>query len=218
MVINTGIEKSKTLVYLLLLFLSISNLKANFYLLTKGGITIPYETTIVGSIEKLLNKYGLELPADGDFGNPNRLGFGMNYSSGYNFTNSFSVTLTTGYWYYRNLNKYGLFTFKTIPFNLGIEHNILEFAHLKFVAGLEFPFFYNIALIESEVSIPGNDKLQRVIFSDNYLLYGLNFTSLIEYLFSERLSLNFSQIISYIPRSNKPLLFFNYFLGLKYWI
>lgn len=201
-----------------MVIISFAYSKANFYILTKGGITIPYETTIVGSIEKLLNKYGLELPADGDFGNPNRLGFGMNYSNGYNLTNSFSVTLTTGYWYYRNLNKYGLFTFKTIPFNIGIEHRILEFTDLKFLAGFEFPLFYNIARIESEISIPGNEKLQRVIFSDNFLLYGLNFNSLIEYLISERFSLNFSQIISYIPRSNKPLLYFNYFFGFKYWI
>ena len=182
------------------------------------GLTLPYETTIIGTIENLLKKYGLELPPDGDFGKPNRIGWGLNFSAGSTIFNKFQMSLNIGIWKYHNLNQYGLFKLKTIPINVGIEYRLLEFSPFNLFLGVEFPLFLNYTSIESEVKLPGKNTPQIITFLDNYSLYGLNFASNIDLNLIKSLDLSISQIISFIPRTNKPLLYFNYFIGLKYWL
>ena len=188
------------------------------YISSTAGITFPYETTIIGTIENLLNKYGLELPSDGDFGKPNRIGWALNFSAGYAFFTKFHTTIKTGIWKYHNLNQYGLFKLQTVPINIGVEYQVLQLSPFNFLFGVEFPLFLNYTSIESEVYLPGNLKPQVITFLDNYLLYGLNIVSNINLAFLKSLYLTVSHKISYIPRTNKPLLYFNYFLGLKFWV
>ncbi len=197
----------------MLLFLSFQS-RANFNIGAEGGLTLPYETTIVGSIGALLNKNGLELDKTADYGNPNRIGLGGNIVAQLPINFVFSVTGTFGVWYYRNLNNFGLFTLHTLPINFGLRYNYKIFSIVGFYA-LETLTFLNFSRIESDINI-GEEKY-FVVFKDHFLLLGISPIMGFTINLSEKLLFELSFRTSYIFRQvADDMLYFNIFGGFRY--
>lgn len=188
----------------------------NFNIGFDGGLTIPYETTIVGSIKQILEKNGLSLPENGDFGNPDKTGYGLNIKLNYKLTNQFDLTSIFGYWYYDNLNKYGLFTLKTLPFNIGIRYSFPVYFFYGFY-GIESLVYLNLSDLTSTVEFGGNKY--DVSFSDKFTLYGLSplfgfSLPMTSYLHIE----SYHKISLIFRKTYKNLLYFNFFIGIRYLI
>lgn len=181
-----------------------------------GGITFPYETTIVGSISQLLEKNGLSLSEDADYGNPDRIGFGFNANTKIFLLKCLRLTSTVGYWVYDNLNNFGLFTLKTIPINLGLQYDY-PLGVLKGFAGIEQLFFYNISNIRSTVVIDG--KTYEVLFSNEFTLFGISPLFGFYFPISTNLQIETYHKLALIFRKKyKNMLYFNVFIGFRYYI
>ncbi|MGQ9818480.1 MAG: hypothetical protein ACUVQ1_00930 [Candidatus Kapaibacteriales bacterium] len=181
-----------------------------------GGITFPYETTIVGSISQLLEKNGLSLSEDADYGNPDRIGLGFNANVKFFLTSNIQLTSSIGYWVYDNLNDFGLFTLKTIPLNLGLQYDY-PLGVLRGFVGFEHLFFYNISNISSNIMI--GDKQYNVSFSDKLNLFGIAPIFGFSFPILANLQVETYHKLALIFRKKyKNLLYFNVFLGFRYYI
>lgn len=181
-----------------------------------GGITFPYETTIVGSISQLLEKNGLSLSEDVDYGNPDRIGFGFNANAKILLTSRFRLTSFIGYWVYDNLNNFGLFTLKTIPLNFGLQYDY-PLGILKGLIGFEQLLFYNISNISSTVMI--GDKTYDVSFSEKFTLFGISPLFGFYIPITNNLQIEIYHKLALIFRKKyKNMLYFNVFIGFTYFI
>lgn len=181
-----------------------------------GGITFPYETTIVGSISQLLEKNGLSLSEDADYGNPDRIGFGFNANAKILLTSKIRLTSSIGYWVYDNLNNFGLFTLKTIPLNFGLQYDY-PLGILKGFIGFEQLLFYNISNISSTVII--GDKPYEVNFSEKFTLFGISPLFGFYIPIINNLQIETYHKLSLIFRKKyENMLYFNVFIGFRYYI
>lgn len=201
-------------VALIFSFISFIKLNAGTFKVTfDGGITFPYETTIVGSIQKLLEKNGFSLPENGDFGNPDKIGQGFNTNLNFGLNKKFELRFTIGYWHYDNLNKYGLFILKTFPLNFGLQYDY-PISIFKGIIGFESLLYYNISNLTSTVEIQGNKFDVR--FSDKFALIGFSPFFGIGLGINEIIDVEFCHKVAFIFREKyKNMLYFNFFLGLK---